>query len=369
MDLSDYRPTKDLSRAWTIPSRWYTDASFLELEKKAVFWSTWQLACHTRDVAGPGQHVPVEVAGEPLVVARGEDDVLRAFSNVCRHRGALIVQESGRSQVLRCPYHGWTYKMDGRLHGAPEFEGVACWDPSQVRLPQSNVAAWGPFVLVNVDGAAESLEELMRPIASQIEGLGCPVSQLHFSERRDYIIHCNWKVYVDNYLEGYHLPAAHPSLYRELDYANYRVETCGFYSIQHAPIRPPRGEQPRRYGSDQTGGEALYFWIFPNLMLNVYPDNLSSNLIVPLSHDRTLTTFEWFTYPGESGPAPVKPETVAFSDEIQQEDIRICESVQRGLSSRTYQAGRLSAKRENGVHHFHLLLEEALTRGFYEKKD
>jgi choline monooxygenase len=201
----------------------------------------------------------------------------------------------------------------------------------------------------------------MGDIPEQVAQIGCPVDQLHFSYRRDYLIRCNWKVYIDNYLEGYHLPAAHPSLFRELDYNSYRVDTFRYYSSQYAPIRPPRPgrDEPRRYDA-ASDDRALYFWIFPNFMLNVYPDNLSSNIILPVGHDQTLTIFEWFAYPKGNEAAEISPETVAFSDEIQQEDIRICENVQKGLASRTYDRGRYSVQRENGVYHFHSLLEEFL---------
>src|SRR5205823_14046423 len=148
---------------------------------------------------------------------------------------------------------------------------------------------------------------------------------------------------------------AHPGLFRELDYANYRVETHRYYSAQIAPIRAKTGEA-RRYAFDDASRSALYYWVFPNFMLNIYPDNLSSNLILPLGPDRTLTVFEWFAY----GDAGVEQATLDFSDEIQREDIKICESVQRGFSSRNYNQGRFSVRRENGVHHFHGLLSEFL---------
>lgn len=358
MDLSDYQPTTDLSRAATLPSRWYIDPAFLAAEQQKVFAATWQVAGHRSRCGLPGQYFPCEVAGEPLVIARGEDRVLRAFSNVCRHRAAIVCPAAGQGGILKCPYHGWTYKLDGSLHGAPEFEGVQDWDRSGVRLPEARVDEWGPFIFVNVDGAAPPLSEVLGTIPSEVAGLGCPVDRLEFSCRRDYEIQCNWKVYIDNYLEGYHLPAAHPGLFRELDYAAYRVDTHRWYSSQYAPIRPPRAGERRQYAEELADNRALYFWIFPNFMLNVYPDNLSSNIILPLGHERTLTIFEWFTY----GSGEVRPETVAFSDEIQQEDIAICESVQRGLRSRTYVSGRFSVKRENGVHHFHRLLDEMLRR-------
>ncbi|MFN7938275.1 MAG: SRPBCC family protein [Bryobacteraceae bacterium] len=357
MDLTGYSPQHDLARATTIPAAWYTDPRMLELEKRRVFARSWQVVGHAAQVSEPGSYLAADIAGEPVVVTRAMDGSLHAFSNVCRHRASLVASGCGKANVLRCPYHGWSYRLDGRLHAAPEFDGVEDWDASEVCLPRMRVETWGPFVLVNVDGDAPALREVMGDIPEQVAGLGCPVDGLRFSARRDYVIECNWKVYVDNYLEGYHLPAAHPGLFRELDYAQYRVDTYRWYSSQYAPIRPVREGEQRQYADPLTDNRALYFWIFPNFMLNVYPDNLSSNVIVPLGPDRTLTIFEWFTYGGD---AVVKPETIAFSDEIQREDIRICEAVQKGLSSSFYDKGRFSVRRENGVHHFHLLLDAAL---------
>lgn len=352
--LDDYMPS-DLARASTIPARWYVEPDFLERERELIFARTWQPVAFSKSVAEPGTFASAEIAGEPVIVARAKDGVLRAFSNVCRHRASTIADGSGKAASLRCPYHGWTYGLDGRLLACPEFEGVLDWDKSSVRLPEYRVNTWGPYVFVNQDAAAPSLSEVFGDIPEHVAKIGCAADRLEFSQRRDYVIECNWKVYIDNYLEGYHLPAAHPGLFRELDYAQYRVDTFRYYSSQYAPIRPPRpGQQDRRYAAD--GLNALYYWVFPNFMLNVYPDNLSSNIIVPLSFDRTLTIFEWFAYPGSQ----VQPETIQFSDQIQQEDIRICEQVQKGLRARSYDKGRFSVKRENGVHHFHLLLNEFL---------
>lgn len=355
--------SEPLPYAQTIPSSWYTEPRFLVTEKERIFWRTWQAAGHATDVPKPGSYLATEITGEPCAIVRGADGLLRAFSNVCRHRASTILEGTGCAKSLRCPYHNWTYSLDGKLLAAPEFEGVENWDRSEVRLPEMRVDEWGPFLFVNVDSQAPLLREVLADIPDQVAELGCAVEKLHLSYRRDYLIRCNWKVYIDNYLEGYHLPAAHPSLFRELDYNAYRVDTFRYYSSQYAPIRPPRArtEEPRRYGAENAGNRALYFWIFPNFMLNVYPDNLSSNIILPVGHDQTLTIFEWFTYPKGDHAAEISPETVAFSDEIQQEDIRICEQVQKGLGSRTYDRGRYSVKRENGVYHFHCLLEEFLS--------
>lgn len=355
MDLSDYTYTADLSRASTIPARWYRGGEFLEAEKRRVFGRTWQCVGHADVVGDPGTFLAGDIAGEPVLVARDSAGVLRAFANVCRHRGALLASGEGAASVIRCPYHAWTYSLDGSLLGQPEFEGVQDWDRSKICLPQYQAEAWGPFVFVNLDCAAPPLREVMGAIPEEIAKMGCPFERMRFSCRRDYVIECNWKVYIDNYLEGYHLPAAHPSLYRELDYAQYLVETFRYYSSQIAPIRAAGSAGTRRYAFEDGRQSALYYWIFPNFMLNVYPDNLSSNLILPLGPDRTLTIFEWFAYEGQVAQA-----TIDFSDEIQQEDIRICESVQKGLASRSYNQGRFSVKRENGVHHFHGLLAEFL---------
>ena len=154
----------------------------------------------------------------------------------------------------------------------PEFEGVEEWDRTAVRLPQFRVETWGPFVFVNQDPEAPPLAEALGAIPRKTSESGCPIDDLQFSYRRDYEIQCNWKVYIDNYLEGYHLPAAHPSLYRELDYQQYRVDTYRYYSSQIAPIRARSGE-PRRYQFEDAGHSALYYWLFPNFMLNIYPDN------------------------------------------------------------------------------------------------
>jgi choline monooxygenase len=347
MGLSDYNFTSDLARAWTIPARWYTDPAFVELECRRIFARTWQAAGQASWVARPGDYFACEIAGEPVLVARDEEGELRAFSNVCRHRGATLVEGTAHNRVIRCPYHGWTYSLDGRLFSQPEFEGVEDWNLTEVCLPRFRAETWGPFVFVNLDGQAPPLPEVLGRIPEEAAALGCPIDSLRYCCRRDYVIACNWKVYVDNYLEGYHLPAAHPGLFRTLDYANYQVETYRYYSSQIAPLRAHPGQN------------ALYYWIFPNFMLNIYPDNLSSNVIVPLGPDKTLTIFEWFAFSKEGEPQ-VSQGTIDFSDEIQQEDIRICESVQRGLQSRHYTQGRFSVKRENGVHHFHGLLAEFL---------
>jgi choline monooxygenase len=356
----------------TLASRFYIDPAILDVEKARIFRRTWQLvgtldhACGEvngvkRTIADPESFFTAEVADEPIVVVRDKDGTLRAFSNVCRHRAGPIASGSGCKSVLRCGYHGWTYTLDGRLIGTPDVEGVEFFDRSTMGMVPLGLETWEQFIFVNFDRDAVPLSVYLGDIPEQARGF--QFAGLQFAERRDYVINCNWKVYVDNYLEGYHIPVAHPGLMREIDYAQYRTDTFRYHSQQFAPIRAIKAEDAgeRAYAPGSGTQEALYFWIFPNLMLNLYPDNVSTNLIVPLSQDKTLTVFEWFFH--DVGSAKVQErmkKAIAFSDEVQQEDIGLCESVQRGLRSSLYDRGRYSVKRENGVHHFHMLLGEFL---------
>jgi choline monooxygenase len=365
---------EQIESAHTLASKFYTDPAILDAEKSRIFRRTWQLVgtlttpCGEengakRIIADPESFFTVDVIGEPVVVVRDKQGTLRAFSNVCRHRAGPIAQGSGCKNVFRCGYHGWTYTLDGRLIGTPDVEGVEFFDRSTMGMFPLRLETWEQLIFVNFDQNAEPLSAYLGKIPEQARGF--QFEGLQSVERRDYIIDCNWKVYVDNYLEGYHIPIAHPGLMREIDYAQYRTATYRYYSQQFAPIRAMKPEDAgeRFYPPGTSLQEALYFWIFPNLMLNVYPDNLSTNLIVPLSHDKTLTIFEWFFHDAHSEKVRERIQrAVAFSDEVQQEDIDLCRSVQRGLNSSTYDRGRYSVKRENGVHHFHMLLSEFLSK-------
>jgi choline monooxygenase len=343
-----------LEFAATLPSRFYFDAAVLSDENRNVFGRTWQLAGQAAQVREAGQYFTTIIGDEPVLVVRGNDGVLRAMSNVCRHRAGPIARGEGKRPVLQCGYHGWTYSLDGRLKVTPEFEGVQDFDRASCVLPQFQVELWNELVFVNLDPRAESLTgflgELLRDMPPH------DYSGFRLAHRKTWELDCNWKVYVDNYLEGYHIPIVHPGLFRELDYPKYRTDVKRNYSIQVAPTR----NNPASTGRIRGDEDVRYFWIFPNLMLNVYADNFSTNLIVPLGPNRTATLFDSDFKDPDSAKQQID-ETVAFSDEIQIEDIDICEAVQRGLRSSTYEAGRFSPQRENGVHHFHQLYAALMT--------
>ena len=200
------------------------------------------------------------------------------------------------------------------------MEGTEDFDRADFCLVTVRVDRWGPFIFANLDAAAPPLAEVLGEIPREVAAAGYDVDRMQLVERRDYVIDCNWKVYVDNYLEGYHLPIAHPGLFKELDYDAYRVETLRYYSKQHAPIRELKpGEEPgrdRRYiRQPGTEADALYYWVFPNVMFNIYQDNMSSNLVIPLGVGKTLTVFEWFFAQPGTGPGwESMQQTIAFSD-------------------------------------------------------
>jgi choline monooxygenase len=360
MSDRDFRHDADLAVASTLPAAWYLGEDSLARDRERIFARTWQLVGHATQLAEPGAFLACEVAGEPVVVVRDTTGALRAFSNVCRHRAGPVASGNGCRQTLQCGYHGWSYALDGRLLATPEFEGVQGFDRSRERLPELRVEAFEGLVFVNLDRGAPALLDVLGPIAAETAHKG--IDGLRFYRRHDWEIACNWKVYVDNYLEGYHIPHVHPALHALLDYSAYRVETGRWHSRQHAPLRRKvSGSLYQRHLPADAEPEALYYWLFPNLMFNFYPDNLQLNLILPLGPERTLTRFEWFVAdPARPGLAEEFERSFAFSDEVQREDVAICEAVQRGLRSRFYDRGRYSVRRENGVHHFHSLLAELL---------
>ena len=353
----------DIRRASTLPARLYVDPVYLELERERIFAHSWQLVGRLDQVAETGSFFTAEVGNDSIVVLR-DGAVLRSFYNVCLHRAGPVAHGCGKRQTLQCKYHGWTYTLKGELLRAPEMGDVERFTPEDMRLRPIAVDTWGPLVFVNLDGKAPPLSEFLEDIPSRVAAFDC--ESMRYVMRKEYELACNWKVYVDNYLEGYHIPVVHPSLHKEIDYDSYRVEPHRYSSIQHAPLRamPAGAGGERKYDPSKTNvAEAVYGWLFPNIMLNVYMGQMQTNVVLPVAHDRTVVVFEWFA---TNPPADVATDAewsrlVAFSDEIQDEDVEICETVQRNLRSRVYDRGRYSAARENGVHHFHSLLHEFLT--------
>jgi choline monooxygenase len=359
--LNLYNPADPLERAWTIPAPWYFDQRIAQLERENVFAANWQVVGRCGQVRQPGQFFTIDVNGEPMLVTRSDDGKLRAFYNVCRHHAAAVVPEAaGRAKQFRCPYHGWTYGNDGALKGMVEFEGVCNFDRKDNGLVSVRVDTWENFVFVNLDGKAAPLAEFLGKAAS----LAAPLrltEKLHYFDRRIYTLHCNWKVYVDNYLDGgYHVPHAHKGLSSVIEYTKYTIENFEHCVLQSSPLESSRAADSAIGATRQ--GTAFYLWIYPNLMINAYSGVMDTNVVLPLGVDKCAVIFEYYFADISSASARHHHESIAVSEKVQDEDMAICDSVQRGLASRAYRAGRLSVRREAGEHLFHRLLYSDLTK-------
>jgi choline monooxygenase len=299
------------------------------------------------------------LAGEPLLVVRGDDQVLRGFFNVCRHHAAAVMTSAeGEARNLRCPYHGWTYSLEGELRGTPDFIGVCDFDRAANGLASVETVVWENWVFVKLDREGPALEDFLgADLIGQMRGLN--LEDFHWMERRRYTLHCNWKVFVDNYLDGgYHVPYLHKGLDSVLDYGSYTIETGERFCLQSSPV-VAKGTEAQT-GAVRKGDRALYYWIYPNFMINWYDGVMDTNLVVPLGIDRTEVVFDFYFTDVSEQARERNLASVAVAERIQDEDVAICESVQRGLKSRSYNAGRLSVRREAGERLFHQLLHADL---------
>ena len=370
--IDSYNPGAPLAEASTIPASWYTDADLFELEKQTVFANSWQLAARIDQLGQIGNFVTTEIGGEPVVIVRGQDEQIRAFFNVCRHHAAAVMTEAeGRAQQMRCPYHGWTYALDGQLKGTPDFTGVCEFERANNGLISIDLDTWEQWAFVRPGDRSGhskiSLEDFLgAELRQQISSLG--LANFHWVERRRYTIDCNWKVFVDNYLDGgYHVPHLHKGLDSVLDYSNYTIENGERFCLQSSPIvQPGEDAAEHKMSSVRKGERARYYWIYPNFMINCYEGVMDTNLVRPLAVDRTEVFFDFYFDDVSEAALPRNLASVEAGERIQQEDLDICASVQRGLQSRAYNAGRLSVRREAGEHLFHRLLHADLKRRFDE---
>lgn len=345
-----------LARAETIPSAWFTEPRFHDLDSEAIFARTWQGVGHEARLPEEGSWFLTDVAGDPVVVVRDRTGEIRAFYNVCRHRGGPLATADGCGRVLQCEYHGWTYQLDGTLRGVPHWNLVELFDREDYGLVPIQVESWEEQIFVNLDPEAVPLDRVLGGISERIS----PVrpGQMQNYRRVEYDVRANWKVYVENFLEGYHVPIVHPELMTLYDFRSYKTETYDWYSLQTSGLTNEQNIYER-----EGGGEAWYYCVFPNYMLNILPGRLQTNLVVPVDHQNCRVIFEYFYDDIESEAARRKiDEDIAFADRVQDEDIDICEHVQRGLNSRGYDRGRFSVKFESGVYHFQNLVREAYGR-------
>jgi len=358
---TDIRIDPDIRIAATLPARVYSDPGIFQLQRERVFARTWQYAGHDELVKVAGQVHPFTLLpgmlDEPLVLTRDEHDRVRCLSNVCTHRGTLVVDGPGHQTQLRCRYHGRRFRLDGRFHSMPEFEAAKDFPSEADDLPEVSLGWWERFMMVAI-APVTPFAEIAAPMTARLAGM--PFDRLVFdaSGARDYVVNANWALYVDNYLEGFHIPYIHQSLAGTLDHASYAVELQRWSSLQVgvAKVGEPTFQLPASHPDHGRGVAAYYWWLFPTTMFNLYPWGVSVNVVVPLAVERTRVSFLPFVW-DETKRAE---GAGAGLDRVEREDEAIVEAVQRGVRSRLYDRGRYSPTRETGIHHFHRLLVDAL---------
>jgi choline monooxygenase len=345
--------------AHAFPWSWYVDPAVLAAEHERVFRRCWQYVARVDQVAEPGSFVAASVGDVPVLVVRGRDGELRAFLNVCRHRGSLVCEGEGRRETLQCPYHAWTYDLDGRLRSAPRADREPGFDSDGVGLLPLQAATWGPFVFVNPDASAAPLTDVLGALPSLLAEGGLDLDGLRFLRRTEAEYEANWKVCCENYLECYHCQVAHPGFSRVVDVSPdaYRLETAATFSSQYGRVRDrPVGE------FDPTGeiARGQFHFLFPNMTINVMPGrpNLSIGPVIPQGTETTHRFLDYFVGPDAS--EEWIDDFLAFDDQVGAEDRALVERVQAGVRSGLLDGGRLLPESERLIAHFQGLLVDAL---------
>jgi phenylpropionate dioxygenase-like ring-hydroxylating dioxygenase large terminal subunit len=343
----------------TLPYSWYVDPEVLRREQERIFRQAWQYAGHLGEAPEPGTFFATRAGRTPVVVTRARDGELRAFLNVCRHRGFPVVEGTGTRETLQCPYHAWTYGLDGSLRSAPRAEEIEDFDRESLGLCAVAVDTWGPFVFVNTSPEPEPLAAALGSMPAQVAELGLDVGDLVFSTRWEAELEANWKVVCENFLECYHCSVAHPQLAELLDVSvdAYALSTDGRLSSQHGPVR----ETPRT--RMHMGGElprSQFHFLWPNLGVNIFPGrpNISIGPIVPLGPDRTYRFLDYFF--GSDVDQAWIDELMAFDDQVGREDKALVEGVHRGIASGALEHGWLLGRSEQLIGHFQQLTRAAL---------
>jgi choline monooxygenase len=340
----------------TLPYSWYVDAAVAAAERDTIFRRSWQYVGHTAELAGPGSFFPTNVGGLPLIVALDRDGALRGFLNVCRHRGTILVNEPQQRGTIQCPYHAWTYGLDGSLRGAPRSKEEPDFEREGLGLVPVQVDTWGPFVFANPDTEAAPLADALGDLPAVVAENGLDVDSLRFHSRAPYEIRANWKIAVENYLECYHCQLNHPDLVRVIDEEAQRQEVAGLRLSQVPPVVPSDAGTP--YDLSDGVPTAQYHILFPSLKFNVNPGrpNLSIGPVWPVAPDRSAAWLDYFFAEG-TDPAWIE-DLMAFDTQIGVEDVGLVEAVQQGAGSGAVSHGRLLARTEVLIGAFQDLVRE-----------
>lgn len=344
----------------TLPYSWYADPAVAASEHERIFRRCWQYVGHLGELDGPGSMFPTQLAGLPVVVVLDREGRLRGFLNVCRHRGTVLVDRPRKRGTIQCPYHAWTYGLDGCLRAAPRSRDEPGFDFDELGLVPVQVGTWGPFVFATADLEAPSLEQALGDLPEAVAAAGLDVDALRHHSRSSYEINANWKIAIENYLECYHCQLNHPSFVKVIDEQSQRMEVSGLRLSQFPPVHPDAYTDAAPYDVSDSVPTAQYHILFPALKFNVNPGrpNLSIGPMWPVAPDKTVAWFDYFFAPG-TDPAWIE-ELFAFDTQVGAEDTGLVEAVQRGAASGALPHGRLMGRSEQLIAAFHDMVRARL---------
>jgi len=351
-----FRRTADtfMAGAKTLPQQYFVSQEIFAEEQQKIFSRRWVLVGHQGQIAKPGDYFVAEVAGESLIVVRDKRGEIRGFYNVCRHRGTrLLENRNGQlSAAIQCPYHAWTYTLDGRLIGAPHMDEVPGFDKADYPLRAVNLALWQGFIFVNLAQSPTPLEEWFTPLAGKFSHWNLP--RLRSAKRIEYEVRANWKLIFENYSECYHCPGVHPALSKLTPYDSAENDLCegpflgGFMTIAKDNSLTMSGNACARPVGDINAEDfhrVFYYSIFPNVLLSMHPDYVMVHRLWPQSPERTRILCDWFFHPEAFDRSDFHPnDAIEFWDMTNKQDWRVCELSQQGIASRAYTPGPYSPR-------------------------
>ncbi len=357
--MKSFSVDADIRKASTLDSEFYTSEETFHVSKEKIFSRSWQFIGDTDQIRLSGQLVPHTILSgfldEPVLLVRDKDDSLSCISNVCTHRGNILIEHSCQDNHIRCRYHGRRFDLNGKFKQMPEFEQAENFPSSKDDLPKIPFGVWEKLIFASIAPSME-LASALKEMQDRLSFLPLKEFKLEPNRSRDYLVKAHWALYCENYLEGFHIPFVHADLNAAIDYGSYTTELFRYSSLQLALSRGGDDvfvlpENHPDYGKQVS---AYYYWVFPNMMFNFYPWGLSVNILKPLGKELTKVSFLTYVYDA----AKIDKGAGALLDKVEREDEAIVENVQKGINSRFYQSGRYSPSRETGTHHFHRLICE-----------
>ena len=354
-----------LEDGWTLPASWYTDDGVATLERERLFARAWTYAGPAEWVATPASYFAAQIGHVPTAIVRGSDGVLRGFVNVCRHRGHLVVEGTGCRETLQCPYHAWTYDLDGSLRRAPRADREPGFDPSGLSLAPVSVDTWGPFVFVNPDSEAAPLRAALGRLPEIVSDSGLDLDAIRFHSHHEWPIDANWKIVMENFLECYHCPTAHPGFSKviDVDPDAYALQVHATFTSQIGPVRASAlaGNGRAPYSPRGDVSQSQYHFLFPSTTVNIAPGipNIALERYLPDGLRQTLEVTDY--YFGANATNEEIEELMAWDNQVAQEDVSLVESVQRGLESGAVPQGRLMGTSEQLIADFQRRVYESLT--------